>query len=322
MNRLYTNFVRSLAMASIAILTSSVSFANSGESKDIVFTAGQSNASTTLFGQETHTEYRTETRTETCYRTELVGYRTVCTGGYPYPGPYPRPYPPYPYPRQCWQEPVYRQVPYACQRTVQVPYEVVDYNVAANVNVRFGNAPSNVPSSGGTLTFNLNGSNLTISAENSKALFVLLAKEDVQTVVNGQQKTLTGNYTINFQEAAPVLASLANPQASMDSQSFKLELGPLSTSSTLSHSFEAWKLKIGSDIKLFDRVLAANEVEVTPTGSRTMYQVNFDKIGVSLGRGKYSMTMTSAYVPPFRLLNTSDFGDSLSVEKTIIYKIR
>ena len=102
-------------------------FSSTGENHTFNITDSQG-FDAVLNGQKTHTEYRTETHASTCYRTEIAGYRTVCTGGgypypYPAPGPYPRPYPgPGPGPGYCRQEPIYRTVPYTCYQQVQVPY--------------------------------------------------------------------------------------------------------------------------------------------------------------------------------------------------------
>lgn len=305
----------------IALLMAGSAQAGSGEARDIIFTGANSNESVSLRGQETHTEYRTETRIETCWRNELVGYQHVCEGGigYPYPYPHPVPYPgPY---RRCFLQPVYRQVPYSCERVVRIPYEVVDFDVVANVNVKFGSVPAGV-SANETLKVSVNGANMSLSSTGSKALIHQLTQENIQVAVNGKQKTVTANYTVEFTEAAPVLAALSQPKASMNTEAFKLELGPMNPAATLSHSMEVWKLYVGSDDKLFDRALSANEVEVTPLGSRTEYKVGFGKLGVKFGRGKYSATMTTRFAPKGKLLNAADFNGALETEKTIVYKIR
>ena len=79
----------------VGLLSLALSFstlASSGESKSFTYDGSQDSVELILRGEKTHTEYRTETRTTTCYRTEIVGYRTICSGG-GYPGPGPRPYP-------------------------------------------------------------------------------------------------------------------------------------------------------------------------------------------------------------------------------------
>ena len=80
----------------LSLALSFASIASSGETKTFTYDGAQNSVELLLRGEKTHTEYRYETRTTVCYRTEIVGYRTVCTGSGPgYPGPRsgPRPTP-------------------------------------------------------------------------------------------------------------------------------------------------------------------------------------------------------------------------------------
>jgi hypothetical protein len=299
-------------------MTISASFASDGETREIVFTGANNSEMVTLQGEETHTEYRTETRVSTCYRTEVVGYRTVCTGG-GYPGP--RPYP-YPGPRNCYRQPIYRQLPYTCYQQVQVPYEVHDFDTVANVQINFGALPEGI-NANETIKLVLDGSLLTISAEGSKNLILELNKEDVKTSVNGNVKTIDANYEIGLTNAGLILSALSDMNASINYNVLTYDLGTLGKGLNIGHNLKILKVRpLLSDIIMFDRDLNSSELAVTARGERTEYVVDFKKIGTELYNGKFSVNIKSYYKAKGKVLNTADFGDNLEATKTIIYKIR
>ena len=102
----------------LSIALSFAAIASSGETKTFTYDGTQNSIELLLKGDKTHTEYRYENRNTICYRTEIVGYRTVCSGGgYPGPGPRPGPRPP----QNCYSQPIYRNVSYPCVETVRIP---------------------------------------------------------------------------------------------------------------------------------------------------------------------------------------------------------
>jgi hypothetical protein len=308
-----------------ALMLSMSSFANSGETKTFVYDGSQNSIELILRGEKTHTEYLIEERRTTCFRTEIVGYRTICTGGYPGPYPHPGPYPRGPYPgpgRSCWQEPVYRQVAYPCIETVRVPYQVKDFDVEARVIVDVTKL-SNEMTPGETFRVTLNGDLLTLNVIGSKKFFIVSKKQNVRTSVSGSFKFMDALYAVELVEAAPVLNALKMTKISIENSVLKFDLGPVASRAHLGFSLNIAKKKtLGSDTVIFDRELMASEVEIAANGERSEVGVNVDQLGVKLSGGKFSLTAKAFFKPAGRLLNSSQFGDVLEVSRTLIYTLR
>ena len=65
-----------------ALALSLGTFASTVDTKTFVYDGSINSVELLLRAEKTHTEYRVEHRQSTCYRQELAGYRTVCSGGY------------------------------------------------------------------------------------------------------------------------------------------------------------------------------------------------------------------------------------------------
>ena len=297
------------------------SIASTGESKTFTYNGTQNSVELILRGEKTHTEYRYENRTVTCYRTEIVGYRTICTGG---PGPGPGPgYPgPRPYPRNCYQEPVYRQIAYPCTQTVQIPYEVKDFDVDARVLISVSNL-SAASTPGENFIVNLQGDNLSIQTQGSKKFFLMLKKLDNSSRMNGNVKFIDANYSIELIEAAPVLKALNMTNISIENSVLNFNLGLVTSTKNIGFSLKVLKKKVfGDDIVLFDRELSLSEIIINANNSGSAADVNVEKLGVNLEEGKYSLTAKAFFKAEGTLMNQSQFSDLLETSKTLIYKIR
>jgi hypothetical protein len=293
------------------------SIASTGESKTFTYNGTQNSVELILRGEKTHTEYRYENRTVTCYRTEIVGYRTICTGG---PGPgYPGPRP---YPRNCYQEPVYRQIAYPCTQTVQIPYEVKDFDVDARVLISVSNL-SAASTPGENFIVNLQGDNLSIQTQGSKKFFLMLRKQDNRSRMSGNVKFIDANYSVELIEAAPVLKALNMTNISIENSVLNFNLGLVTTTKNIGFSLKVLKKKVfGDDIVLFDRELSLSEIIINANNSGSAADVNVEKLGVNLEEGKYSLTAKAFFKAEGTLMNQSQFSDLLETSKTLIYKIR
>ena len=314
-----------LVLGLLSLALSFASVASTGESKTFTFDGTQNSAELILRGEKTHTEYRTEVRTTTCYRTEIVGYRTICTGGYGpgYPGPGPG-YPgPRPYPgRSCYQEPIYRQVAYSCQQTVQIPFEVKDFDVDARVLVDVTKlSPEATP--GEKFVVSLQGDSLSIQTVGSKKFFLVLKKQDIRARMNGSVKFIDGLYAVEMIEAAPVLKALKMTDISLENSVLTFGLGPVNNNANVAFSLNVEKKKLlGKDEVLFDRELTSSEIVIKASNTGSAADVNVEKLGVNLESGKYSLTAKAFFKAEGTLMNLSQFGEGLETSKTLIYKIR
>jgi hypothetical protein len=306
----------------VGLLSLALSFstlASSGESKTFTYDGSQDSVELILRGEKTHTEYRTEVRTTTCFRTEIVGYRTICNGG-GYPGPGPRPYPGGG--RNCWREPVYRQVAYPCQQTVQIPYEVKDFDVDARVMLDVSKI-SMEATPGESFTVSLLGDTLSLTARGSKKFFLVLNKQDIRSRMNGTMKFMDALYSVELIESVPVLKALKMTDISLANDVLTFGLGPVNNNPNIAFSLNIEKKKLfGSDEVLFDRELTATEIVIKASNTGSAADVNIDRLGVSLEDGKYSLTAKAFFKAKGSLLNASQYGDDLEASKTLVYKIR
>lgn len=306
----------------IGVLSFALSFASiasSGETKTFTYDGTQNSIELVLKGEKTHTEYRSETRQTICYRT-ITTFRTICTGGYG-PG---RPGPGRPGPgRQCYQQPYYQQVSYPCTQVVQVPYEVRDYDVQANVLVDVTNL-TGVATPGEKFVVTLLGDTVSFTAVGSKKFFLNLKKQDLRDRMAGSLKLIDGLFAVEMIEAAPILKSLQMTNITLKEKVLTFKIGPVTNAANIGFSLNVTqKRALASDIVLFDRDLDASEVVLnTEASGNSAAGVNVEKLGVTLNDGKYSLTAKAFYKAEGTLLNRAQFGDDLDASRTLIYKIR
>jgi hypothetical protein len=188
----------------------------------------------------------------------------------PDPRPEPRPYPrPEPRPPVCYDEPIYQEVAYSCLKTISVPYEVVDHESTANVNVKLGAAPQSKPQTGNCgITFSMNGDNF--QANNSCLDYLALAQ--VGKKDNGRIKDLS--YTIALLDAEKVFSPLAGGLTNMhlDGDVLVIRTGELRANSNFSLKLYVERKRIlkKNDV-LINRVLKSSDFTYQPIDSRTGY---------------------------------------------------
>lgn len=306
-------------LVGLFLLVSSLgAFASSVDTKTFVYDGTQDSVELVLNTEKTHTEYTIQDVQSTCYRQEIAGYRTICTGGY-YPHPGPR-YPGrYPYPggiRSCYQQPIYRTVPYSCVQTVRTPYEVKDYDVNARVIVDVTNL-SGIVTSGEKIKVTLNGENLSFNVAGSKKFFIVKKEQNVRAALSGSVKTIDALLAIELVEAAPVLKAIKLSNISMSKGILTLGMGEVKNADNVGFSLKVTKVKtLGSDTVLFDRDLTTEEVVLN--GSKA--EINVDNL-TEVDNGKYNLTAKAFAKFDGTLMNDADF-EELSSSRTLIYKIR
>lgn len=315
-----------LGLFSLALSFSALS--STVDTKTFTYDGSVNSVELLLKTEKTHTEYRVEQRQSTCYRQEIFGRRTVCTGGGYYgpgpgfPGPGRRPYPgPGPV-RSCWTEPMYRTVPYSCIQTVSIPYEVKDYDVDARVIVDVTKV-SPEATTGETFKVTLNGDLLTFDVVGSKKFFIVKNKVSNRSSMNGSVKMIDALLAAELIEAAPVLKAIKMTDISVEDGTLNFNIGPVASMDNLGFSLKVVKVKtFGSDTTLLDRELAASEIEVKASSEGSSSAgVNVSKLGVELSNGKFSLTAKAYAKFNGNLMNSSQFED-LTASRTLIYKVR
>lgn len=292
--------------------------ASSVDTKTFVYDGTQDSIELILNTEKTHTEYTVQDVQTTCYRQEIVGHRTICTGGY-YPHPGPR-YPGrYPYPggiRSCYQQPIYRSVGYPCVQTVRTPYEVKDYDVNARVIIDVTNL-SGVVSPGEKIKATLNGENLSFNVVGSKKFFIVKKEQNVRGDLSGSVKSIDALLALELVEAAPVLKAIKLINISMSKGTLTLGMGEVKNADNIGFSLKISKVKtLGADTLLFDRDLTADEVEVSGSEAK----INVDNLA-EVNDGKYNLTAKAFAKFNGTLMNDADF-EELSSSRTLIYRIR
>jgi hypothetical protein len=299
----------------IGLLTLAISFstlASSGETKTFMYDGSTPSVQMMLKGEQTHTEYRYEDRWTTCFRTELAGYRTVCSGPRGPRGP-----------QNCTRQPIYRQVAYSCVQQVRISYEVKDYDVEANVMIDVTKLPTVMTSAAEKFVVSLNGDMITLSVVGSKKFFVVLKKSDVRDNMNGSVKFVDALYAAELIEAAPVLKALTMTKISLEDTGLTVKMGPVATRENIAFSLNIVKKRtLASDITLLDRELAMNETVLTTTENGATAVFDVTKLGVDLTGGKFGLTAKAYLKVSGPVLNNSQFGDSLEVSRTLIYTNR
>jgi hypothetical protein len=291
--------------ASLLVLLFAMSAFASSETRTFFYDGSISATQLNLNAEQTHTEYRYEQRQTICHRTETV-YRTICTNG--------------PQGRICRTVPQRRTVSYPCIRTVQIPYEVKDYDVVANVNLSVV-APANAQARE-TLKVTLNGDRLSLSASGSKKYLIVLKNQKFNTRVSGSVKFVDATYNVELVESAPVLNALSLNNMSVKNSVLNYTVGELAAPHYIGHKLRVEKAPIlGSDTVLFNSDLRSDEINLKAQGRTTLASVDLDRLGVEFSSGRHTITSTIFFKYADQLLNASQF-DKTEASKTLVFKTR
>lgn len=313
-------------IASFALMALSFStLASTVDTETFTYDGSQNSIELNLSSEKTHTEYRTENRQSTCYKRELAGQRTICSGGMGYGyggyrrGPYYRPFPGNI--GNCWTEPVYRDVAYSCVQAVKIPLEVKDFDVNAKVIVDVTKVASELAASE-TIKVTLDGDALTFNAVGSKKFFIVNKKQNIRSTVNGSVKIIDGLLSVELIEAAPVLATLKMTDISVNNPVLNFKVPAITDSSNLAFSLEVLKVKtFGADTNLLTKDFLPSEVSINTVTDGSEVGIDLSKQGLELENGKFSLTAKIFAKFNGSLMNRSQFGELVD-SKTLIFKVR
>lgn len=220
---------------------------------------------------QTRTAYRQETVANTCYRTELDGYRQACEY-YPEVRCYETRNGPVCSSAQvyrCQTIPNYREVPYTCYQTVQRPYEVFDHQVVGNFNVKISSKPKE-PSNPTSCQVGYTMEGDVISSHADCNDFLILAKQKDVTEIDASG-ALIHNVDVDLKlldpktTLAPVESGIAEMNIEGNTLSFRT--GDLSKNKNFTMKlFIERKRLLKSDETLIDRFITPAEY--------TFYKIN------------------------------------------------
>lgn len=278
----------------------------SSETRSFFFDGSQNEVQMSLRAEETHTEYRWEQIRTICYRQEVY-YRTQCTNT--------------PQGRVCQSIPYYRTISYPCIQTVQVPYEVKDYDVEANVDLKITNATS-LPA-GETFKVTLNEDRLSVTATSSgKKFFIIMKDQEISSTINGTLKMIDASYSAELVEASPIVKALDVTNISIKDSLLSFKMGPVSVREAIGFRLTVKKAPIlGGDTVLFDRELASSEIQLSTATGSSAANVDIERLGVELTSGRHTLTATAFFKYAGTIINGSDF-EKTEASRTLIYKVR
>jgi hypothetical protein len=272
--------------------------------KTFVYDGTQNSIELLLKTEKTHTEYRYENVESTCYRSEVVGYRTHCTGGG------------YGAPPVCWSDPIYVTVPYACIERVRISYEVKDYDVDARVLVDVRKL-SDLATEGEVIKVTLDGDILSFDAIGSKKFFIVTKKKDIRSNMNGSVKFIDAFLAVELVEAAPILKAIQMTKISMKGRDLKFTIGEVVNPEALAFSLNVTEKKtFSSDRTLFNQEVERSRVKIEGTEAT----INLNHLGIELYSGKFALTPRIYVKLDGHILNQNQFD--VGASRTLIYKIR
>lgn len=278
----------------------------SSDKQTFFYDGTQDNVFLTLQAEKTHTEYRYEDRRTICYRQEVF-YRTICQ-----PDGRGR--------RICRQVPQYRTISYPCIQTIRIPYEVKDYDVEADVEIKIDSLP--VETAGERFEVTLDGDELSLKVIGSKKYFIVLKKESINSSMQGSVKYLDAVYVAELIEASPIMDILNLSEMSLKDTSLNFKTGLVKNRKHVGFSLTVKKAPVlGSDTVLFDRELTESEIQLSPEDKVTFAEIGLDKLGIDLTGGRHSLTAKVFFKHQGKLLNSDEF-DRTEAAKTLIYKAR
>lgn len=291
-------------LSALVMLVLSMSVFASSETKTFFYDGSQDAIEMVLNAEKTHIEYRYEQRQTICYRQDVF-YTTSC-----HSGPNGQ--------RVCQTIPHYRTVSYPCIQTVQVAYEVKDYDVQANVNLDV--AKQALPA-GETFKVTLNGDQVSLSAVGSKKFFIILNKQNVQSTMTGSVKLIDASFSASLVEAAPVVKALEMTNISIKDSILSFKVGPVAVRDLIGFNLLVKKAPVlGSDTVLFNRELSSSEIQLNAQGEGSVADVNIQKLGVQLTSGRHTLTATAFFKHVGSILNASQF-EKTEASRTLIYKL-
>lgn len=173
------------------------------------------------------------------------------------------------YRRECNDVARYRTEYYSCMKTVQVPYEVYDYNIEANITIEVAKLPSDI-SLNEKLTVKMVGEDmaLSLSSENAEIVAVITKKE-LSDHLEDTLKTIDGHFVLEVFKKSDIANELEGIIEETKVIDRKLHLSYKLTRITQLKSLHlniARDRFIGKDLRIFDGMIPDQLLKPTVKG--------------------------------------------------------
>jgi hypothetical protein len=269
----------------LCVLFTSNLFASTIDSHSLPIFALENEENFSLNTVVTKTLYRTESRANTCYRTEFDGYYSHCdffpvVQCYEHDRGHRDCHTTMIY--SCRNEPRYRTVPYTCYDSVSVPYEVTDHSATANFHINVNKSGAkNTDARDCFLHYTMDGESVRANAECSN---VLVLSSSTKTNQVDRAGNVTFNYEINLTllDKNTSIAPVANGinAMNMEGHTLTFRVGDLSKNPNFSlNLFVERRHLLKSDETLINRPLTATEFSFEKINEQEgVIKVNFDRL--------------------------------------------
>jgi hypothetical protein len=188
---------------------------------------------------------------------------------------------------ECKDETLYRDVPYACKKDVQVPYDVTLKTHEANVDVLF-DAKSETAAAEFTVALDTQGALSLTGNELDGNEALVFAKKDVKTTSAGDVNTIKGTYKVSLINKADLFdvseKGISNATLNKRSLTFVVNGKFDQKNSSL-----ALKIVKKGEVKL-DKVLKPSQFTAKFDGSVTKVEVDLDVAGAPKLGGLFDKT--------------------------------
>lgn len=307
----------------------SAAFASHVDSYSLPLFNSSNEENFSLQSTQMRTQYRIETIERTCTRTEFDGYRNEC--GFvtevvceTFPGPHGPGRDPHPgrghdnggvncHPKlvyRCHQEPVYRTVAYSCNQTINVPYEVVDHQVTANLHLNINKDPSlDTDNQECTLKYILDGEFLRTNTECDSALVysTLLKNSEVDRKGNSTHFYNIDLKVLNAKKIlAPVSSGITNMR--LEGQNLIFQTGNLANNANFTMKLFVERIRfLKSDLTFIDRPLTKNEFSFEAIDNHSgIVKINLEKLfgGINTSKKHDIKVNIDVIMPAGNLLNS------------------
>lgn len=199
------------------------------------------------------------------------------------------------YRTECEDVARYRTESYACMRTVQVPYEVFDYNIEAEVSIEVAKLPTDIAINE-KLNVSLNGEDieLSLTTENAELIAVIKSK-NIEDKLEGDLKTLKANFVLEVYKKNAIAKELEGIVESSKVQDRKLILSYKLTKILKLESIHlnmAQNRLIGRDLRVFDGEIPKELIKPVVNGEMQELVIDLNSLETSeLKNKKYHFNL-------------------------------
>jgi len=196
------------------------------------------------------------------------------------------------YQTSCTSRDRYRTEYYACTQSREVPYEVFDHYLKANVRVNFDVPPVGLDLKE-KIIFSLNDSTLVMNTETSKQVLLFADKEESSSI-QGNTRVLNIDLKVSMKSLKDIeagLMTLNNIKLSQDQISF--ESGAIDKDITFVHQIQIKRDRFLNHSEKFSASLKDNDFNISSNNGIKVYSYDLKARNVKLRKGKFKVSIVS-----------------------------